>query len=69
MRKFEGYKPLADFDEETGSRERPNAYSALGADIRPCPECGTPAGLACRWPDGRPRKTPHWSRWHPEKVA
>ncbi|WP_458859402.1 zinc finger domain-containing protein [Mycobacteroides abscessus] len=69
MQRFGGCRPLADYYEETGRPERPTAYSVTGADIRPCPECEVPAGLSCRWPDGRPRKSPHWSRWHPREVA
>ncbi|WP_458861097.1 zinc finger domain-containing protein [Mycobacteroides abscessus] len=40
-----------------------------GADLRDCPECGEPAGLPCRWPNGRRRNLPHWSRWHPQEAA
>ncbi|WP_420093680.1 zinc finger domain-containing protein [Mycobacteroides abscessus] len=40
-----------------------------GADVRPCPECGAPSGLPCKWPNGRRRNMPCWSRWHPQEVA
>lgn len=57
---------MADHESETGSHERATPYSVTGADIRPCPECDAPAGLTCKWPDGRPRKSPHGLRWKPE---
>ncbi|WP_420196453.1 zinc finger domain-containing protein [Mycobacteroides abscessus] len=67
MRKFGG--ALADYYDETGSLARPTAYTVTGADLRDCPECGEPAGFPCRWPDGRRRNMPCWSRWHPQEVA
>ncbi|WP_422121183.1 zinc finger domain-containing protein [Mycobacteroides chelonae] len=57
---------MADYYDETGSPEKATAYSVTGADLRPCTECDAPAGLPCKWPNGRSRKSPHWSRWRPE---
>ncbi|WP_457095045.1 zinc finger domain-containing protein [Mycobacteroides abscessus] len=67
MKKFGG--ALADYYDETGSPEKANPYSVTGADVRPCPECGAPSGLPCKWPNGRRRNMPCWSRWHPREVA
>lgn len=58
-----------DYAEELGSPARATAYTVTGADLRDCPECGEPAGFPCKWPNGRRRNMPCWSRWHPQEVA
>lgn len=56
--------------QDTGSREKPNPYSATGADMYVCQDCGVPEGQPCRWIAkdgvgiaGSTRHFPHESRW------
>jgi hypothetical protein len=56
--------------QDIGSREKPNPYSATGADLIVCPECGAPEHKPCRWTpaeelgkSGEPRHLPHKPRW------
>lgn len=53
---------MADY-QDTGSRERPTAYTVTGADLIVCPECGVPEKVDCRDTRGIAKKWPHQSRW------
>ncbi len=57
--------------DDTGSRQRPTAYTETGADLITCMDCSAPVGYVCRWiaadgvpaAIGQPRHFPHESRW------
>lgn len=56
--------------QDTGSRQRPTAYTETGASEKVCPDCSAPEGHPCRWIPmdgvgdlGKTRHWPHQSRW------
>lgn len=56
--------------QDTGSRQKPTAYTETGAAERVCPDCSAPEGHPCRWIAmdgqgdlGKPRHWPHETRW------